>query len=407
MLKQVMFEDIKRQFPILNNHLAGKEIVYLDSAASSQNPGCVIDAVSDYYRSFHSNVHRGAHALSRKATEIYETAREKVQHFVHAKHRHEIIFTKGTTESINLVAATFGRQFLRQGDEVMVSEMEHHSNIVPWQLAADAVGAVIKVIPVDDSGELVWDVYQNLFSEKTKMVALTHVSNVLGTVNPIRKIVETAHRFNVPVLIDGAQGIKSEIVNVQEIDCDFYCFSGHKLYAPMGIGVLYGKEKWLDQLPPYQGGGNMIERVGFQETRFNELPFKFEAGTPNVGAAAGLTAAVDFVQRHGLSCLIAHDHALLEYATEQINTVEGIRILGTSPYKAGVLSFLLSDFHPADVGALLDLMGIAVRAGHHCAQPLMERYGIKGTVRASFGIYNTLQDVDKLMQALAKVKQML
>ena len=402
-----MFENIKKEFPILEQNIHNRQLVYLDSAASTQKPVCVIDAVDNYYKTLNSNVHRGVHTLSQKATDAYEQARLKVQDFIHAKHSHEIIFTRGTTEAINLVASSFGKLSLQQGDEIMLSVMEHHSNIVPWQLAAEQYGATIKVIPMNQTGDLLLDEYKKLFSERTKIVSITHCSNVLGTINPIKEMIAIAHQNNVPILVDGAQGIKAERVDVQDLDCDFYCFSGHKLYAPMGIGILYGKEEWLDKLPPYQGGGDMIEQVRFEKTIFNKLPFKFEAGTPNVGGAIGLAAAIDFINNCDLENMIAYEKRLLHYATEQLQTLENMRIIGNSANKTAVISFLLGNTHPSDVGTLIDFEGIALRTGHHCAQPLMDFLQIAGTVRASFAIYNTLEDVDSLLAGLRKVGKML
>jgi cysteine desulfurase/selenocysteine lyase len=402
-----MLENIRNQFPILSRTIDDKPFVYLDSAATTQKPLSVIQSIELYYKELNSNVHRGVHTLSQWATDAYEQARTKIQSFIGAEHAHEIIFTKGTTESINLVANTFGKTFLKKGDEIILSAMEHHSNIVPWQLAAEQYGAIIKVVPINENGDLQIDTYKKLFSDKTKITAITHISNVLGTINPIKKMIDIAHSHDVPFLVDGAQGIKGSKVDVQDLDCDFYCFSGHKMYAPMGIGVLYGKEKWLNKLCPYQGGGDMIEKVSFIKTTFNELPFKFEAGTPNVEGAIGLNAAIDFVLDCGLNNIIEHENALLKYANERLQEVEGLKIIGTANEKAGVISFLLKDQHPADVGTLLDMMGIAVRTGHHCAQPLMNYLHISGTVRASFGVYNNFEDIDKLITALHKVNTML
>lgn len=402
-----MTNDIKLHFPTLNQKVHNKPLVYLDNAATTQKPIEVIQAVSNYYNTMNSNVHRGNHYLSQMATEAFEGARKCVQHFISAKHSHEIIFTRGTTEAINLVAASFSRAYIHAHDEIIVSGMEHHSNIVPWQLAAEQCGAVIKVIPVLDNGEPDMEAYTQLFSPRTKIVCITHVSNVLGTINPIKQIINIAHGYGVPVLVDGAQGIKSCRVNVQDMDCDFYCFSGHKIYAPMGIGVLYGKEEYLNAMPPYQGGGEMIRKVSFEKTTFNDLPYKYEAGTPNVGGAIGLQAAIEFMQHIGIDELIRHDEELLAYAMQQILSIEGIRLIGTAPHKAAVLSFLLGSSHPADAGTLLDMMGIAVRTGHHCAEPLMDIYGIPGTVRASFAVYNTHEDIDIFINALLKTKQLL
>jgi len=402
-----MFENIRNQFPILDRYIHDKPFVYLDSAATTQKPLSVIESIDSYYKTLNSNVHRGVHTLSQMATDAYEQARRKVQSFIGAKHEHEVIFTKGTTESVNLVANCFGRAFFNAGDEIILSCMEHHSNIVPWQMAAEQYGVTIKVVPINENGELQTTIYEQLFSEKTKIVALTHASNVLGTINPIRELIEIAHYHGVPFLVDGAQGIKSSKVNVQALDCDFYCFSGHKMYAPMGIGVLYGKEKWLEKLPPYQGGGEMIEQVSFQKTTFNKLPFKFEAGTPGVEGAVGLAAAIDFMLNYGLENMIEHEAALLKYGHQRLQEIEGLKIIGTAQEKTGVISFLLNNHHPADVGTLLDLMGIALRTGHHCAQPLMDFLKISGTVRASFGIYNSFDDIDKLVFALQKASKML
>ncbi len=402
-----MMDDIKCLFPVLNQKVHDKTLVYLDNAASTQKPMEVIQAVDNYYYTINSNVHRGNHLLSQLATTAYEEARKSVQAFISAAHHYEIIFTRGTTEAINLVANSFCRSFVRQGDEIIVSHMEHHSNIVPWQLAAQQCGAIIKVIPVLSDGTLDIDAYNHLFSEKTKIVSITHVSNVLGTINPVKQMIQTAHSHGVPVLVDGAQGIKSCEVNVQDSDCDFYCFSGHKIYAPMGIGVLYGKEKYLEQMLPYQGGGEMIHKVSFEKTTFNELPFKFEAGTPNVGGAIGLKSAIEFMQRIGVSNMIEHDNNLLRYALQKMQNIDGLRLIGEASNRAAVISFLLGKSHPADAGTLLDMMGIAVRTGHHCAEPLMNLFNIHGTIRASFAIYNTYEDIDILINALNKTNQLL
>lgn len=402
-----MFETIRKEFPLLSQQVHGKPLIYFDNAATTQKPIEVIEAINAYYETINSNVHRGVHHLSQLATESYEQARIQVQKFLNAKHSHEIIFTRGTTESINLVACTFARQMLKPGDEIIVSMMEHHSNIVPWQLACEQSGAKIKVAPINEEGELVMEAYQQLFTEKTKLVAITQASNSLGTVNPIKSIIDIAHVHAVPVLIDGAQGIKSCGINVQEMDCDFYCFSGHKIYAPMGIGVLYGKESWLDKLPPYQGGGDMIEHVSFEKTTFNSLPFKFEAGTPNVGGAIGLQHALFFIEKHGHQNMINYEKELLHYAVQQMQTLEDIRFVGTAKEKTAVVSFLLGKHHPTDVGTLIDFMGVAVRTGHHCTQPLMEFLGIPGTVRASFAIYNTRSEIDMMIKALQTAQKML
>ena len=402
-----MLEDIRTQFSILDQQVHNNKLVYLDNAASTQKPDCVLNAVDNYYKTINSNVHRGVHLLSQLATMEYENARKTVQQFIHAKHHYEIVFTRGTTESINLVAATFGRKFFSKDDEIIISAMEHHSNIVPWQLIAEQVGAKLKIVPITSQGEIEIEAYKNLFSEKTKIVSITHVSNVLGTINPVKEMIQIAHQHQVPVLVDGAQGIKSEQVDVQDLDCDFYCFSGHKIYAPMGIGVLYGKEQYLEQMPPYQGGGEMIQKVTFEKTTFNELPFKFEAGTPNVGGAIGLKAAIEFMQSVGMEQLIAHDQSLMCYAKQQMSLVEGMRFIGEAGQQASVISFILKESHPADVGTLLDMMGIAIRTGHHCAEPLMEVLQIPGTARVSFAAYNTKEEINWLVEALQKISKML
>lgn len=390
-------------FPILDTKVYGHPLVYLDNAATTQKPQQVIDALTGYYLTLNSNIHRGAHYLAAQATERYEEVRRKVQHFVNARNNKEIVFTRGTTESINLVASSFGRGFLKECDEVIVSGMEHHSNIVPWQLACEQVGARLKVIPFNDEGVLDMKVYESLFSQRTRLVACCHVSNTLGTVNPVKEIVRIAHDHQVPVLIDGAQAVAHMPIDVQEIGCDFYCFSGHKMYAPMGVGVMYGREEWLDKLPPYQGGGEMIKDVTFERTTYNELPFRFEAGTPSVGDVLGLGAAIDFMQQEGIENIARHEEELLNYATEKLLAIPGLRIFGTAPHKAGVISFLLGNAHPYDVGTLLDKLGIAVRTGHHCTQPVMDRYGIPGTVRASFACYTTTDDIDALVNAINRI----
>ncbi|MBR1834005.1 MAG: cysteine desulfurase [Bacteroidales bacterium] len=394
-------------FPILDTKVYNHQLVYLDNAATTQKPRQVIDVLTGYYLTLNSNIHRGAHYLAAQATERYEKVRTQVQQFINARSRSEIVFTRGTTESINLVASSFGRAFLHAGDEVIVSGMEHHSNIVPWQLACELAGARLRVIPFSDEGVLDMEAYAKLFNEHTKMVACTHVSNTLGTVNPVQKVVEMAHSHGVPVLIDGAQAVAHMPVDVQQIGCDFYCFSGHKMYAPMGVGVMYGREELLSQLPPYQGGGEMIKDVTFEKTTYNELPFRFEAGTPSVGDVLGLGAAIDFMQQEGIGNIGRHEEGLMHYATERLMAVPGMRLFGTAPHKAGVISFLLGEAHPYDVGTLLDKLGVAVRTGHHCTQPIMDRYGIPGTVRASFACYTTREDVDALVDALIRIAPML
>lgn len=398
---------LREQFPILEKQVYDKPLVYFDNAATTQKPLMVIDALMNYYKDLNSNIHRGAHYLANKATEEYELTRRKVQQFINARSHTEIVFTRGTTESINLVASSFGERFLSQGDEVIVSGMEHHSNIVPWQLACERKGASLKVIPFTDEGVLRIELLEEMITPNTKLVALNHVSNTLGTINPVKEVVELAHRHNVPVLVDGAQAISHIKVDVQEIGCDFYCFSGHKMYAPMGVGVMYGREEILSQLPPYQGGGEMIKDVTFEKTTYNELPFKFEAGTPSVGDVLGLSAAIDFMNQLGVETIARQEESLLQYAMEKMRTIDGVRFIGTAPRKTSVISFLLGDSHPYDVGTLLDKLGIAVRTGHHCTQPIMDRYGIPGTVRASFAVYNTFEEVDAFVAALQRIAPIL
>ncbi|MBQ6742682.1 MAG: cysteine desulfurase [Bacteroidales bacterium] len=395
--------NLRSQFPILDTQVHGHALVYLDNAATTQKPQRVIEALDGYYRTLNSNIHRGAHHLAAAATERYETVRRQVQQFINARHHHEIVFTRGTTESINLVASSFSRRYFTGDDEVIVSGMEHHSDIVPWQLA----GATLRPIPFSDEGVLDLEVYERLFTPKTRIVAVNHVSNTLGTINPIKQIIDIAHSHGVPVLIDGAQAISHLKVDVQALGCDFYCFSGHKMYGPMGVGVMYGREEILNELPPYQGGGEMIESVTFERTTYNQLPFKFEAGTPSVGDVIGLGEAISFMQEVGLDSIAAHEDELLRYATSLLSQLPGIRFFGTAPQKTSVLSFLLGDAHPYDVGTLLDQLGIAVRTGHHCTQPIMDRYGIPGTVRASFAVYNTKEEVDSLYKALKRIMPML
>ena len=399
--------NIRHLFPILDQQVYGKPLIYLDNAATTQKPQQVIDALSGYYLTLNSNIHRGAHYLAAQATEAYEQTRRQVQAFINARHSHEIVFTRGTTESINLVASSFSQRFIHSGDEVIVSAMEHHSDIVPWQLACERQGARLRVIPFSDEGILDLDALRNLLNEHTRIVAVNHVSNTLGTVNPIAEIVEIAHSHNVPVLVDGAQAVAHMTVDVQALGCDFYCFSGHKMYGPMGVGVMYGREELLDQMPPYQGGGEMIKDVTFERTTYNDLPFKFEAGTPSVGDVLGLHSAIDFMLSTGIDNIAAHEKELTDYATSQLLTIDDMRIFGTAPHKAAVISFLIGNAHPYDVGTLLDKLGIAVRTGHHCTQPIMDRYGIPGTVRASFAVYNTREEVDNFIAALRRIAPML
>ena len=395
--------NLRSQFPILDTQVHGHPLVYFDNAATTQKPLRVIEALDGYYRTLNSNIHRGAHHLATAATERYETVRRQVQSFINARHSHEIVFTRGTTESINLVASSFSKRFFTGDDEVIVSGMEHHSDIVPWQLA----GATLRPIPFSDEGVLDLEAYKRLFSPKTRIVAVNHVSNTLGTVNPVADIIRIAHSHGVPVLIDGAQAISHLKVDVQALGCDFYCFSGHKMYGPMGVGVMYGREEMLNELPPYQGGGEMIENVTFERTTYNQLPFKFEAGTPSVGDVIGLGEAINFMQEVGIDAIAAQEDDLLRYATAGLSRIPGTRLFGTAPHKTSVLSFLVGDAHPYDVGTLLDQLGIAVRTGHHCTQPIMDRYGIPGTVRASFAVYNTREEVDTFIESLERIMPML
>lgn len=399
-------QKIRADFPILSREVYGKPLVYLDNGATTQKPRCVVDAITDEYYSVNANVHRGVHFLSQQATELHEASRETVRKFINAGSINEIVFTRGTTESINLLASSFGEAFLHPGDEVIVSVMEHHSNIVPWQLLAERKCINLKVIPMNDRGELLMDEYEKLFTDRTKIVSVVHVSNVLGTVNPIKEMIEIAHKHDVPFLVDAAQSIPHMAVDVQDLDADFLVFSGHKVYGPTGVGVLYGKEEWLNKLPPYQGGGEMIQHVSFEHTTFNELPFKFEAGTPDYIGTTGLAKALDYVSAIGLDKIAAYEHELTEYATQRLKTIPGMRIFGEAAEKGSVISFLVGDIHHFDMGTLLDRLGIAVRTGHHCAQPLMQRLGIEGTVRASFGLYNTREEVDVLVAGIERVSKM-
>lgn len=397
---------VRQDFPILSRTVYGKPLVYLDNGATTQKPRCVVDAITDEYYSVNANVHRGVHFLSQQATELHEASRETVRRFINARSINEIVFTRGTTESINLLASSFGEAFLKEGDEVIVSTMEHHSNIVPWQLLQMRKGIVLRVIPMNDRGELLLDEYERLFTPRTRIVCVAHVSNVLGTVNPVREMIATAHAHGVPVLVDGAQSIPHMPVDVQALDADFYVFSGHKIYGPTGVGVLYGKEDWLDKLPPYQGGGEMIQHVSFERTTFNELPFKFEAGTPDYIGTTGLAKALDYVSALGMDRIAAYEHELTEYATRRLKEIPGMRIFGEAPEKGSVISFLVGNIHHFDMGTLLDRLGIAVRTGHHCAQPLMQRLGIEGTVRASFALYNTKEEIDALVAGVERVSRM-
>ena len=397
-------QEIRKEFPILSQKVYGKPLVYLDNAATTQKPQCVIDAISNAYCTINSNVHRGVHHLSQVATEEFEKARRTVQKFIGAAHSHEIIFTRGTTESINLVATSFGNTFLKEGDEVIISTMEHHSNIVPWQMLRDRIGITLRIVPLKEDATLDIDAYATLFNERTRLVSITHVSNVLGVTNPVKEIIEIAHSHNVPVLIDGAQSSPHIKVDVQNLDADFFVMSGHKVYAPTGIGVLYGKEKYLNAMQPYHGGGEMIQTVRFEKTTYNELPYKFEAGTPDYVGAIALGAALEWVMQMGIENIAAHEHALTQYALKRLQEIEGMRIFGKPDGAA--ISFLVGNIHPADLGTILDHLGIAIRTGHHCAQPLIDHLGIPGTVRASFAIYNTREEVDALIEGIKRAVKM-
>ena len=399
-------QKVREDCPILDREVYGKPLIYLDNGATTQKPRQVVEAITDEYYSVNANVHRGVHFLSQQATELHEASRETVRRFINARSSNEIVFTRGTTESINLLASSFADSQMKEGDEVIVSVMEHHSNIVPWQLQAARKGIVLKVIPMNDRGELLLDEYEKLFSERTKLVSFAHVSNVLGTVNPAKEMIATAHAHGVPVLIDGAQSVPHMKVDVQDLDADFFAFSGHKIYGPTGVGVLYGKEEWLDKLPPYQGGGEMIQSVSFEKTTFNELPFKFEAGTPDYIGTTALAKALDYVSAIGMENIAAHEHELTLYAMQRLKEINGMRIFGEAEHKSSVISFLVGNIHHLDMGTLLDRLGIAVRTGHHCAQPLMIRMGIEGTVRASFGLYNTKEEIDMLAAGIERVSRM-
>lgn len=399
-------DRIRTHFPILGQMVRHHQLVYFDNGATSQHPLAVTDAVSDYYNRYNSNVHRGVHHLSQVATQAMEDTRRRVARFINATHPHEVIFTRGTTEAINLVAFSFGQTFLKPGDEILLTALEHHSNIVPWQMACQRTGASLKVIPVNPAGEIDPGDVLKLIGPRTRLVTLAHVSNALGTINPVKEITRMAHQHNIPVLVDGAQAVPHLRVDMQEIGCDFYAFSGHKMYAPMGIGVLYGREEWLNRLEPWQGGGEMIETVTFEKTTYNQLPYKFEAGTPDVGGIIGLGAAIAYLADIGFDEAIRYEEQLLHYATQTIGSMEGVTLVGTAREKTGVLSFLVDNVHPYDAGTIIDHFGIAVRTGHHCAQPLMDHLKIPGTIRASFSFYNTMEEVDRLVEAIAKVKEM-
>lgn len=399
-------EKIRSDFPILERKVYDRPLVYLDNAATTQKPRCVVDAMSEEYFSVNANVHRGVHFLSQQATDLHEAARERVARFIGAASSSEIIFTRGTTESLNLVASSFSEAFLREGDEVLLTVMEHHSNIVPWQLVRERKGIVLKVIPINDAGEVDMEAYEKLFTPRTRLVAVTHVSNVLGTVNPVKQMAAVAHAHGARILVDGAQSVPHFPVNVQDIDCDFLTFSGHKVYGPTGIGVLYGKEELLDRMPPYQGGGEMISRVTFEHTTFERLPFKFEAGTPDYVGAHGLDVALDYVEQLGMENIHLHERELTRYAMEQLSLIPGMRLFGTAAEKDAVVAFTVGDIHPLDLGTLLDRLGIALRTGHHCAQPLMARFGVESMARASFALYTTRAEIDALVSAIDRVRKM-
>lgn len=399
--------SIRNDFPILSESVNGNQLVYLDNGATTQKPQVVIDAIEQYYKTYNSNVHRGAHSLSQKATTAVEEVRNTVQEFINAANAHEIIFTKGTTESINLLAYSFAKAFIKPGDEIIISNMEHHSNIVPWHIACEDRGGVIKSVPFRENGELVLEKLEELITPNTKIVAITWVSNAIGTINPIKKIIEIAHRHNIPVMLDAAQAIQHLPVDVQALDVDFLVFSGHKIYAPTGIGVLYGKEKYLNQMPPYQGGGSMIKTVSIAKSTYGDLPFKFEAGTPHISGIIGLGAALRYVMQIGIEKIAAHEHEVFHYAESQLQQIDGMKILGTAPHKTGVISFLIDKIHPFDLGEMLDQQGIAIRIGHHCCQPIMDYYCISGTARASFALYTNTQDIDKLIVGINKATKML
>jgi len=400
-------QKLRQDFPILSKKINGKPLIYLDSGATSQKPKQVIDAISNYYQTQNANIHRGVHQLSQEITIAYENARVTIQKHLNAALSQEIIFTSGTTESINLVANSFGKKYIKSGDEILISEMEHHSNILPWQMLCEEKGAVLKIIPINEKGELLIEEYKKLLCDKTKIVAVTHVSNTLGTINPVKEMIALAHEKDIPVLIDGAQAVPHIKVDVQALNADFYCFSGHKLYGPTGVGILYGKEKWLNEMPPYKMGGGIIKTVTFEKTEYADLPLKFEAGTPHIEGGIGLAAAIDYVNEIGLENIDAYEYELLEYATAKLSAVEGLRIIGTAKEKASVISFVIEEVHPLDIGTILDKQGIAVRTGHHCTQPLMKYFGIPGTIRASLVFYNTKEEIDVLVNGIQKAIKML
>ena len=399
-------EEVRKDFPALHQEVYGKPLVYFDNAATSQKPGQVIERLENYYKLHNSNVHRGVHFLSQTATDEYEGARKTIQKFINAKHEHEVIYTRGTTEGINLVASSFGRKFIQEGDEIIISHLEHHSNIVPWQLIAEERGAIVKVIPINEKGEMSVEDLKGLITDKTRIIATLHVSNSLGSINPVEEIIQLAHAHDIPVLLDGAQAVPHMQVDVQALDCDFYVFSGHKMFGPTGTGILYGKEKWLETMPPYMGGGDMIKVVRMDKTTFNDLPHKFEAGTPHISGGIGLEEAIKYIWKVGYDNISRHEHELLEYGTEVLSAIDGLRIVGTAENKASVISFLVGDIHPYDLGTILDRLGIAIRTGHHCTQPIMDQFQIPGTMRASFAFYNTKEEIDRLAEAIQKGRKM-
>lgn len=406
-LEKIDIHKVRADFPLLKREVNGKPLVYLDNGATTQKPKAVIDAITHYYSDMNSNVHRGVHYLSQISTDAFEVTRHKVQEFINAKNDFEVIITKGTTDSINLVASCYGKAFVQEGDEIIISAMEHHSNIVPWQMLCEEKGAILRVIPMNENGELDIEAYKNLLSDKTKLVSVTYVSNALGTINPVKQIIELAHEKQVPVLLDAAQAIQHIKIDVQELDVDFLAFSGHKMYAPTGVGVLYGKKDLLNAMPPYQGGGDMIKDVTFEKTTYNELPFKFEAGTPNIEAGICLAAAIDYINDLGIDNIKAYEDELLDYASAKIKEIPGVKIIGEATKKSSVLSFVVDGVHPYDIGVILDKLGIAVRTGHHCAQPVMDQFGIPGTVRASLAVYNTKEDIDNFIAGLTRALNML
>ncbi|MCB2220307.1 MAG: cysteine desulfurase [Bacteroidetes bacterium] len=399
-------QQIRKDFPALHQEIYGRPLVYFDNAATSQKPQVVIDRISEYYRTINSNVHRGVHHLSQQATDAFESSRNHIQQYINAQHAREVVITKGATDSINLVASSFGQKYLKQGDEVIISSLEHHANIVPWQVICEKTGAQLKVIPLTESSTLDLQAFQKMLNKKTKIVAVGHISNALGVVNPIREIIEMAHDFDIPVMVDGAQGIVHEKVDVQALDCDFYCFSSHKFYGPMGVGVLYGKTYWLSAMPPYQTGGEMIKSVTFEKTTYNDLPFKFETGTPNVADVIGFESAIKYIEDIGIAHIKTYEDDLLEYGIQKLKAIDGLRILAEGAPKAGVISFLLKDIHPYDAGTIIDKFGIAVRTGNHCAQPVMDLLEVPGSIRASMAFYNTREEIDRLVEAILKVREM-